>query len=1072
MDYRKQLIELFGPQYEPTEYEPTEYAVDESSGRSDLPGVHWIYLLELYLTEAGVLLFSNYQTSLPAYYPKILIESVPEFTRALPDPLVGFQGARSVTFTLSNIISEPDGSTEGLTFDQIALNEEIRGQTGVGRIYDQVTETDVERLDGRIHSYNIDESQWSVTITADDEALFQTPVPKVTTASLFPRTNFSQVSEAEDHTVLIPFGWWPRVDLPLCVATYLRTTFGMVTQVNNAIRVKLTGLPGPYTIQAGDILAYDILWEEDDAKVAFALEATDGTKLEDVGALDQHALDASALSDLNNHARNAWYGRSIDIPVSMTGKVLDFPYLVCRQATAGTYHARVTNAYITDADGNIRFTLFDQNINNPTFALEDTESGSNTWAVDHSETWDYGAIRGAAGVTAVNIYRNSAVVDPIEWDYVDTGIVVGGVSVKTIRFSVDLRNNSGELPAIKADFNSTEFSQNHALVADFIFTDTDFGLGLNTNAVSVTAAMNDFTTLEYKAGGGLSSQIPAIDVFRGTLLHGTLLGRNSAQEITFQVDTLAAHPTATLDLGRGDDRGLNNVLSLSTAREVSVDDWIKSLTGKALFDPGVRGEGQWALETVHARNVFGGKEETLEFPWVGNLKTLDEEIYFRFQRLINLDRLLKVEALQETVALEPGDITHLYAPNNKWNGADLEVREKTIGEPTLSFLLAPFNSTPFVYVPGTKQRPVNVTSFGADFSLTPPGAPLNPTLVGYVKRQTVTGGDEIFAHLRGDAPSVNVTSLVGVAFVAGSTISPIATTEIAPVTPGQTAIDVYLRVEPGLEYDFALYAKNSLNAPDFQKGVFAQPVGFMNQLVPGDTVAPPAPTVGTVIVTAYLKNFTVEWTGTDTKDLAGFVIKIEQLTPTTTILKTTEVGATPGTNKYRYTIELASVTYTAQVWAYVASKDKTGNESTFTAASNVAIINQVVTADLTVQSVTNPILASLAVANGNIQNLAVDTLKVQNLTVTQAQRTNLSIISGTNIFCGAANWEASGANQGVFPVSDSFAVTIFNAPLSVMYTNIARVLPTLQNLTGSTIAWTMINFDITDQNVNLVIRYW
>jgi hypothetical protein len=129
-----------------------------------------------------------------------------------------------------------------------------------------------------------------------------------------------------------------------------------------------------YVIQAGDYLEYDVYWTDRNQRFAVELVASDGTKLRDLGAVDQNGLSSHPNTDLSNYALGYWYHRKIHVPGIMVGKTISKYDIASESDVPGSYAAGVRDIYITDGAGTVRKTIWDGD--NPITSAVDVSSGT------------------------------------------------------------------------------------------------------------------------------------------------------------------------------------------------------------------------------------------------------------------------------------------------------------------------------------------------------------------------------------------------------------------------------------------------------------------------------------------------------------------------------------------------------------------------------------------------------------------------------------------------------------------------------------------------------------------------
>lgn len=214
------------------------------------PGTGIITLLDIHTT-ADTYLYASFEptSGANAYHGRILANA--SITKEQPDHYNGIPGRREAQLELSNININP----EAPTLSEIEFAQDPIGLYAPVRLYDMNDGRDLFRLDGKITSYQPGIATASVTIAIDEPKIFESPLPKVRTAPLFPNLDLSTV-RIQDPVVHVVFGPWRKVPLVLCDTnnlTYWRygairkASVGTVSIVNVYRDGALVG-PDEYTI--------------------------------------------------------------------------------------------------------------------------------------------------------------------------------------------------------------------------------------------------------------------------------------------------------------------------------------------------------------------------------------------------------------------------------------------------------------------------------------------------------------------------------------------------------------------------------------------------------------------------------------------------------------------------------------------------------------------------------------------------------------------------------------------------------------------------------------------------------
>lgn len=149
----------------------------------------------------------------------------------------------------------------------------------------------------------------------------------------------------------------------------------------------------PYTLQAGDVLEYGVLWSElgpAPQRIAVDLETSAGA-LRATAAVDQNGLSCHPSTDLTAHARGEWYQRRIPIPAALVGAEAGVFSLACGHNTPETpppgfvlsrVRGAVTDVVLTDGAGTIRHSVWQAGEDVPAFATHLTSDPANTLTVE------------------------------------------------------------------------------------------------------------------------------------------------------------------------------------------------------------------------------------------------------------------------------------------------------------------------------------------------------------------------------------------------------------------------------------------------------------------------------------------------------------------------------------------------------------------------------------------------------------------------------------------------------------------------------------------------------------------
>lgn len=117
----------------------------------------------------------------------------------------------------------------------------------------------------------------------------------------------------------------------------------------------------PYTFEAGDRIEYDVFLPDPVSGAGgIDIYSTTGVPFRDLpGWRDQVGTSGHPGHDLSAHAYGQWYRRSLAVPAQMVGETAAHWNVVGENDTPGlTYTARYARIVVTDAQGDVRFTVF------------------------------------------------------------------------------------------------------------------------------------------------------------------------------------------------------------------------------------------------------------------------------------------------------------------------------------------------------------------------------------------------------------------------------------------------------------------------------------------------------------------------------------------------------------------------------------------------------------------------------------------------------------------------------------------------------------------------------------------
>lgn len=460
---------------------------------------------------------------------------------------------------------------------------------------------------------------------------------------------------------------------------------------------------------------------------------------------------------------------------------------------------------------------------------------------DNLTYWDYGAWRKATAgqVTAVNVYRDGALVSPAEYTIVEP--VTG---YECVRFTLDQLDRGRPLQIV-IDFTTTEFSQNPAHAIKFLLNDSTYGLGQGVDIAAFNVAAIDFNSLPIRMGGGLSEQQEARVYLQDMLFHGSYLERLQGGAYGLYVDTLALHPQhedANFQLGFG----LEDWHNISNDPATAVRDESQRLAELSIeggWDPYFNGNGSYHIHTKRTR-VKVGTTKKLQNRFLFDGQSIDRQNHYLWTRINARDKQFPIDSITESYVLDVGHLVKTTIPTMQLDHTVMEVIRRTFSGGTsavFSYLITPWDVAAYNYVPGVIEQDKYADTL-LDYRRTPPTEPTNFTAAGDIR-----SGESLLiesvVRLSAKRPVENITHVKFVAYRHTVPPSAVPVKEIEVDITKQLSIDLIVTGElvvfPGLAYDFECFAINKGNDPDRQESSRAVITNFTGF---GDTVPPAPPT--------------------------------------------------------------------------------------------------------------------------------------------------------------------------------------------------------------------------------------
>ncbi len=924
-DFYPDLIRHESGDYEAADYESTDYQTDS------------------YVTESGIA--SGVET-------KLLSPLV--FERAVSDSADGAPGNQRITAELSNI-----------NLSKIPAPRQLLGVTARGELWDVENNTRLEVQTGIITEINCGPERMDLTIEQNVTEPLQTLIPKRRVRDVFPSADFSTLPGGGDPSIIIPWGTMYKIPLPLCQRPYLHAEFQMHADAAGYLYLDMTDIPD-YIVQPGDKLQYDIRDPFGGSQIALDLGASDGTNLRDTGAVDQNGLSCHPITNLDAVAFDRWYRREIPL-TTMASKTIITYTLACECDTTRGCLAWIGNARIVDSQGDLRLTIFDEQTVTG-FTVTGKNPITNDVGLLRRDWWDYGPIR-CTSLIVRSAYRGTAVITPGTFTLEEP---LPGM--RTIRFTEPQLEVNGERAAISLTFSTEDFgtNPNPARIKQYLLSDFADGAGVSVDPISFGDSALALTAAGIFAEGGLSSQRPAIDVISDLCFYGEEIGMTESGAYTDTADSLSLHTLNSLHMGEADGQWENVSFAPASYRML---DQIKSLTLKAYLVSDFGGSETYAVSASRSAGT-NGSTLTQEEPYLSPL-SVDREVYYRFTKNRSSSPY-KAEAtakMQELLSVKTNDLVIIHIPNDPdIDGRTMRVVGRTCSADNLSFSLRGYDAATYSYV----SVPVNATGVPPliDYRFTIPGSPTN--FIVWVQNVQVTsdGSIKTYVTVQADAPPTNVTELKFQAVPVGSVLF----TEIpVVVSPGQTNVQAVFALEPGLTYNYRVFAYNGMNAQGYRYSPAAQ---ILSHTVDGDTIPPSSPT-----------GVSVRQSGAKTVE-----ISIAATTPpdwgTTHLYRNTTNSSGSASlidsgKKLSFHDQNISYNTTYFYWAKIV--DTTGNQSGFSPSSGGILISRLVNDDYSDDSISTNKYQSLSITSAKIGSAAITTAKIAAAAITTAEIANLAV---------------------------------------------------------------------------------
>lgn len=327
-------------------------------------------------------------------------------TTRLPDPASGVPLARSVSLSCGDLLRTPTTPTVSA---MLALADISGTRAHIAR-WDTQLARYIAHFDGEVQEPDINERASTLTITEDQDALTLN-VPQRLILNEFPSADFSSMQNGNNAPVRVVWGVAPRVELALCVKTFIVCQFTIDTDggtVNKYLYKRDTTIPN-VLVPEGARLVYNVRWFGPSAGVKISLY--NGVDLlHGTGATDQNGISCHPNTDIPD-AEDKFTRLDIPLPSEFENTTITHYLIGYERTTAGgSANAWISDAAIVDRYGAVLVTICGENVENDfsTTFLENPEVGiDNTAVVQKFAGWEWGAIRTPV-ITSRALFFNGA----------------------------------------------------------------------------------------------------------------------------------------------------------------------------------------------------------------------------------------------------------------------------------------------------------------------------------------------------------------------------------------------------------------------------------------------------------------------------------------------------------------------------------------------------------------------------------------------------------------------------------------------------------------------------------------
>jgi len=482
----------------------------------------------------------------------------------------------------------------------------------------------------------------------------------------------------------------------------------------------------------------------------------------------------------------------------------------------------------------------------------------------------------------------------------------GTVEVDYVQFTIYYHVPIVSKSVSGVSINSSDLSKSARVFKSLLAT------SVNTGALATQAFVTIFKSLLGTSAntGTLTADVLKVKALSGVSTNTGVLTSLVKGGITIQVDQIKS---SVFNFGLRDETGYNNILNPSPAIEyLHPDEKVKNL--KVKYRKNNRENDQY-LHEIERSSSTNGVDQTINLPFVYDHDTADMVLDYKRKRFAAAVKRLNIEVGQDAVNAGRGELATINIPSlaelSDWEITGTNVTPA--GSQSLS--LVPYSVLPYTYVPFTSEGGTLPTDasfdIAPDFSNTPPEPVTNLIVApGFIPQTNANVG---FIDVSWTPPTDGNYNGAEVSFRVNGTSTYISTGE------GQTNFRIQ-NVEIGERYDVQVV---SLNINKTQKSM---PAIDLNNLIPGDTTNPNAPTALSFVRSMF---GTLMWkfTFSSSTDVLEYEYQIDNASS----FSTPEFTGRTKDRQIEYpAVPSGSMAATVKRWCRVRAIDKSGNFSSWT----------------------------------------------------------------------------------------------------------------------------------------------